>query len=182
MLKGKLRFLIPFLAVVLMVFASAGYAHLTQPASAGPGEHGVWVRGLDQDGNIREITFFEQSTHAMVGANTPVVSSAVCGLGEYDLHAAQVTLSGTLTGTSPSVAVKWQHSYDGGTTWQDIGSFVTIDTTAVTTPANSTQRQTVSDIRNASTAVAYGDCQRATLTFTGTGSVGGNIAVKGYNE
>lgn len=129
------------------------------------------------DGSYKRIVYFTQTARTMAGANTPVASDPHCGNG-FSLHSAQVVLVGTMAGTNPTLAVKWQNSKDGGVTWTDVGSWTTINATV--TPA--TQSQTVADIYNASTAVAYGDCWRSTLTFGGTGTVVANVGVTGFEK
>lgn len=175
------------LAALLIVGGGVGYAQLA-PAPRVDAYAGAEVVGnpdgaeyralfAPQGGKIDRIVYF--GANGLVtpagGTTTPLVSDSKCGLGGYTVFRTDVTLSGTMTGTNPTLAVKWQNSIDGGATWVDVGSWTTINATV--TPAS--QSQTVSDIYGVSTAVAYGDCWRATLTFGGTGSVGANVKVKG---
>ena len=125
---------------------------------------------------VKRIIYFKSESHASGGANTPVVSGTVCDMAGM-LHQAEVKLSGTLAGTNPTLAIKWQNSKDGGATWSDVGTWTTINATV--TPAS--QNQVVSDIM-ASTAVVYGDCWRATYTFTGTGNPSGVFSVTGIEK
>lgn len=131
--------------------------------------------------DTRHITYFPQGRKTMANT-TPVASQWFCGQGDQDIFNARLTVQGTMTGTGPSVAVKWQESFDQGTTVADVGSWVTINATAETTPANLTQSQTVAEIANNSTAVAYGDCWRALYTFGGTGTVTADFGMTGYSE
>lgn len=129
-----------------------------------------------QGGKVQRIQYFAAGVKTMSGANTPVASDPICSLGGFTLYRADVVLSGTMSGTAPTLAIKWQHSIDGGANWIDVGTWTTINATV--TPAS--QSQVVSDIYNASTAVAYGDCWRATYTFGGSGTVTANFSVKGF--
>jgi hypothetical protein len=176
-LRRHLRFVVTVLAMVAILAGTGTWAALDR-ADAAPTSGDYIMRAVDQQGIVREVVYVAQGVKTMAGANTPVNSTAVCGLGEFDLHVAEVTLSGTMTGTAPTLAIKWQNSYDGGTTWRDVGAWTTINATV--TPA--TQSQTVSDVQNATTAVAYGDCWRAQYTFGGSGTVTANIGIHGYVE
>lgn len=125
---------------------------------------------------VRRIVYFKLESHDTGGVNTPVASGSVCDMaGVY--HSAEVKLSGTLTGSAPTLAIKWQNSKDGGTTWADVGTWTQINATV--TPA--TQSNTVTDhgentIVLANTPVTtpatmYGDCWRVTYTM-GAGGAG----------
>lgn len=140
--------------------------------------HGASVRALigRNDGSVQRVVYVPQAAYTM-SDTTPVASQAQCFPG-FTLHKAQVVLVGTMAGTAPTLAVKWQNSIDGGTTWTDVGTWTTINATV--TPAS--QSQTVADVYNASTAVSYGDCWRATYTFGGTGTVVANIGIVGYEK
>lgn len=166
-----------YITLALVMILSIGFAKFTQ-VDAGPSNGVQMFRAVDQTGQVRELVYVAQGVKTMAGANTPVNSNAVCGLGQFDLFKAQVVLTGTMAGTAPTLAIKWQNSMDGGTTWSDVGTFTTINATV--TPA--TQSQTVADILNASTAVAYGDCWRSQYTFGGSGTVTANIGITGYVE
>ena len=176
MLFSRLRYLV---ALALLLFLAGGFAVFGafEQNNVDAAPKGATDRLVERDanGSVR-ITYFSQAARTPVGANTPIASDPWCAEPgtTYTKFVAQVVLSGTLSGTNPTLAVKWQHSYDGGTNWIDVGSWTTINATV--TPAS--QVQTVSDVAG-STAVAYGDCWRATLTFGGT-SPGGNVSVSGY--
>lgn len=131
-----------------------------------------------EGGKVARIVYVSGGTKTMAGANTPVASDKICAQGAHTLYGAEIALSGTMTGTAPTVAFKWQHSFDNGTTWHDVGSWTTVNATV--TPA--VQNQMVSDIYNATTAVAYGDCWRATYTFGGSGTVTANFSITGFNK
>lgn len=185
--------LLPFLLSLAGVVA---YARLSSPADAYAGasvigqKEGADARMLISSGGndrVRRIVYFESGSHATGGANTPVASAKVCGLaGLY--HYAKVAFTGTLAGTDPTLAIKWQNSKDNGSTWSDVGTWTTINATV--TPAS--QEQTVADhgdivLMNANTpvttpAVMYGDCWRVTYTMGGTGSVAGNFSVIGAEK
>lgn len=175
MSKPTRRFAYITLAIVMIL--SVGFAHFTQ-VDASPQGPQYQIRALDQDGRVNQLVFVTQGVKTMAGADTPVASDAACGLGSFEMFTAQVVLTGTMTGTAPTLAVKWQTSRDGGTTWVDVGAWTTINATV--TPA--VQSQAVSDIWNASTAVAYGDCWRATYTFGGSGTVTANIGITGQAQ
>lgn len=134
---------------------------------------------------VRRIVYFKMESHATGGANTPVASGSVCEMaGTY--HYAEVKFTGTLTGSAPTLAIKWQNSKDGGTTWTDVGTWTTINATV--TPAS--QTNTVADhgentIVLANTpvttpATVYGDCWRATYTMGAGGA--GNFSITGLEK
>lgn len=134
---------------------------------------------------VRRVVYFKMENHLTGGANTPVPSGKVCDLaGKF--HYAEVQFTGTLTGSAPTLAIKWQNSLDNGTTWTDVGTWTTINATV--TPA--TQKQTVADtgpivLMNANTpvttpAVMYGDCWRVTYTMGAAGA--GNFAIIGADK
>lgn len=178
----KNRFLVAlttFMMIAVVLFL--GLSTFDPSAQAGPivsgNPSGATDRYLIADGTtVKQIVYVTGGAKTMANT-TPVNSSPKCGM-YGDLHVAQVVLEGTLTGTNPTLAYKWQTSYDGGTTWVDVGTFTTVNVT--TTPL--TQRQTVGDIRNATTAVAYGDCWRFQYTFGGTGTVTANFKVTGLEK
>ncbi len=168
------------IALLLLVAMFGGIIGLSQfsEANAGNGGPKIQLRAIDQTtGEVRELVFVDDGVKTPVGVNTPQASSTYCGLADFETFKAQVVLTGTLSGTAPTLAVKWQNSMDGGATWTDVGTWTTINATV--TPA--TQSQTVSDVWNNTTAVAYGDCWRATYTFGGT-SPTGNFSIRGIAE
>jgi len=166
--------------IALLLVGSLGIA-LARQAEAGPeivgNPDGAETRALITDGeSVRRIVYFAGGSKTMVGANTPVASDPECGL-YGNLHKAEVQLTGGMGGTNPTLAIKWQNSIDGGTTWTDVGTWTAINATV--TPQ--TQTQTVADLA-ASTAVAFGDCWRATYVFGGTGTVTANFSVTGLEK
>jgi|GEM_PF-5520156 len=178
----KNRFLVALTAFALLFAISfAGLSQFGTQASAGPIEvgqkDGATTRALIQDGStVRKIIYVTSGVKTMANT-TPVSSAPKCGV-VGDLHSVQVVLNGTMSGTAPTLALQWQTSYDGGVTWVNVGTLTTINATV--TPV--TQRQVVSDIRNASTAVSYGDCFRFQYTFGGSGTVTANFAVTGLEK
>lgn len=131
----------------------------------------VSVNGNDR---VKRIVYFRMDNHLTGGADTPVASGAICDLaGIY--HYAEVKFTGTLTGSAPTLAIKWQNSKDNGVTWSDVGTWTQINSTV--TPAS--QSQTVADLA-ASTAVVYGDCWRVTYTMGAGGA--GNFSVTGIEK
>lgn len=163
--------------------AYAGAQILGDPSTAN-------VRALiTTNGNdrVERIVYFKMESHATGGANTPVASSSYCGLAGM-LHEVTVKLSGTMAGTAPTLAIKWQNSKDNKSTWTDVGTWTTINATV--TPAS--QTNTVADsgsivLMNANTPVVtppvvYGDCWRALYTMAGTGSVAANFSVIGIDK
>lgn len=166
----------------LFVAAIAGSMLFSQSSDAAPEiigdpDNSNFRALIGEEGSVQRIVYFETDTYTMAGANTPVASDPTCFV-DGTLHQAKVVLTGTMTGTAPTLAIKWQNSIDGGTTWSDVGTWTTINATV--TPAS--QSQTVADIYNASTAVAYGDCWRATYTFGGTGTVTANFSIMGVDK
>jgi hypothetical protein len=170
-------------AVLVLVMLFLGLAQIGNQAAAGPqivgnpdGSTARYLVADGQGGKVKRIVYVAGGVKTMAGANTPVASDPTCGL-SGDLHRADVKLTGTMAGTPPTLAIKWQNSIDGGATWNDVGTWTTINATV--TPA--AQSQVVSDIVG-STAVAYGDCWRAVYTFGGTGTVTANFSVTGIEK
>lgn len=189
MRTGKVRNLILALLMIVIV-GSVGFAQVAHQAKAGPqvigNPDGATDRMLigNTSGQTQRIVYFVDPSDGVGGSlvtpavtSTPVVSDAKCGLGLYSLHRADVYLTGTMTGTNPTLAVKWQNSIDGGNTWVDVGTWTAINATV--TPVS--QSQVVSDLA-ASTAVAFGDCFRVQLSFGGTGSVGATLEIVGFEK
>lgn len=178
----KNRF-ITIAATVMVAFALlfAVLAQFGGQVSAGPvvvgNPDGASSRAIIADGTtVKKIVYVAAGAKTMANT-TPVASDKVCNV-VGDLHEVQVVLNGTMTGTNPTLSLKWQTSYDNGKTWVDVGALTTINATV--TPVS--QRQVVSDIRNASTAVAYGDCWRFQYTFGGTGTVSADFNVTGLEK
>lgn len=172
------------LLVVAILWAALGGIYILNPSG---GEAGPEIVGNPAGSNVRaivsggsdkvvRIVYFSSSTKTMAGANTPVASSSYCRVAGT-FHYAQVDLTGTMTGTNPTLTIKWQNSKDNGSTWNDVGSWTEINSTV--TPAS--QSQTVADIA-AATAVTYGDCWRALYTFAGTGTVTANFKITGMDK
>lgn len=177
--------------LVLIVIGTVGIVQHAGQTSASPVEvignpEGSSLRALvgSSNGQTQRIVYFVDPSDGVGGSlvtpvvtSTPLVSDAKCGLGLYSLHRSDVYLTGTMTGTNPTLAVKWQNSIDGGNTWVDVGTWTTINAT-VTPPS---QSQAVSDLA-ATTAVAFGDCFRFQLQFGGTGAVGANLEIVGFEK
>lgn len=179
--RKRLALIIMLPALVLGLIAGTFLATNSEGVSAGPEIVGdpsnSDTRAIYVDNErVVRIEYFPAGVKTMANT-TPVASEPFCGL-SGGLHKAEVQLVGTMSGTNPTLAVKWQNSIDGGANWTDVGTWTTIN--ATTTPA--TQSQVVADIQNATTAVAYGDCWRATYVFGGTGTVTANISVKGIEK
>lgn len=194
-MRSRMKTLGLVLAFLMVALLGVGYSQLSPSSEAYAGaavsgtRDGANVRALISSGGddrVRRVVYFQMENHATGGANTPVASGKVCGLaGLY--HYAEVQLTGTMAGTAPTLAVKWQNSKDNGVTWTDVGTWTTINATV--TPAN--QKNTVADhgdivLMNANTpvttpAVMYGDCWRATYTMTGTGAAA-NFAIIGAEK
>lgn len=168
------------LSLLLILGGGLAYAQLAPVRDAYAGAEivgnpeGADVRALiQQGGSVQRIVYFDAGVRTMANT-TPVVSNPFCGVGGFDLHRADVVLTGTMAGTNPTLTILWQNSIDG-TNWTSVGTWTQINATV--TPAS--QSQVVSDVYNATTAVAYGDCWRASYTFGGTGTVTANISIKG---
>lgn len=179
---------------VMMLGGGFVYASLQPPGDAYAGaavegqREGAEFRALvtsDGTDRVKRIVYVATGNHLTGGANTPVPSAKVCDLaGIY--HYAEVQFTGTLTGSAPTLVIKWQNSKDNGATWTDIGTWTTINATV--TPAN--QKNTVSDhpeevLMNANTpvvtpAVTYGDCWRTTYTMGAAGA--GNFTIIGMEK
>ena len=107
--------------IALLLVSALGIA-MARQAEAGPeivgNPDGAETRALITDGeSVRRIVYFAAGSKTMVGANTPVASDPECGL-FGNLHKAEVQLTGGMGGTNPTLAIKWQNSIDGGTTWK----------------------------------------------------------------
>lgn len=170
------------LSLLLILGGAFAYARLAPVHDAYAGAEivgnpdGASMRALiaPAGGRVQRIVYVAAGSKTMANT-TPVASDPVCGLGGYTLYRADVVLSGTMAGTNPTLTILWQNSIDGGTNWVNVGTWTTINATV--TPAS--QSQVVSDVYNATTAVAYGDCWRATYTWGGTGTVTANFSIKG---
>lgn len=168
---------------LILAFAiTAIFASLTQEpnASAGPeiigNPNGAEYSAIISSGEtVKKIMYFAAGVKTMANT-TPVSSGPKCGM-FGDLHSAEVRLVGTMGGTNPTLTVLWRNSKDGGLTWNNVGTWTTINATV--TPL--VQSQTVADLA-ASTAVAFGDCWDATYTFGGTGTVTANIQIYGLEK
>lgn len=185
------------LTVTLLLIGAVIFSQVGAPNAAYAGasivgsRDGASTRALvsvNGDAKVTRIVYFKLEPHATGGANTPVPSANYCGNAFSGmLHEATVKLSGTMSGTAPTVAIKWQNSKDNGTTWTDIGTWTTINATV--TPAS--QTNTVADsgavvLMNANTPVTtppvvYGDCWRALYTMTGTNAAA-NFSVTGIDK
>lgn len=168
------------LAMVVMIGGFTGLATFGSPATAGPeiigDPNGSELRAIVQDADsVDRIIYIAPGVKTMADT-TPVASDPDCS-NAGTLHGAEVVLVGTMTGTNPTLAIKWQNSFDGGVTWNDVGTWTTIN--ATTTPAN--QKQFVAD-QFGTTAVAYGDCWRSTYVFGGTGTVTANFQMTGIEK
>jgi hypothetical protein len=177
-LKAALPTLLVLIALTGVTVVRSGSRDAFAGAEIVGNPQGSTVRALvgKNDGSVQRVVYVAQAAYTM-SDTTPVAGQAQCFPG-YTLHKAQVVLVGTMSGTAPTLAVKWQNSIDGGTTWTDVGTWTTINATV--TPAS--QSQTVADVSNNTTAVSYGDCWRATYTFGGTGTVVANIGIAGYEK
>lgn len=179
--RKRLALIVLIPALILGAFVGAYFTTTSASVTAGPviigDPEGAQSRAIFADNNrVVRIEYFASGAKTMVGANTPVASNAFCGL-NGNLHKAEVQFVGTMSGTAPTLAVKWQNSIDG-VNWTDVGTWTTINATV--TPA--TQSQTVGDISNAATSVAYGDCWRATYVFGGSGTVTADFSIKGIEK
>lgn len=160
------------LFLVLLLPAAFGVAQLR--ADAGPAQpKEQWaVAAISDGGHVDRRILIVPEAKTMAGANTPVNGSTVCIAGDADQFAAQLTLSGTMGGTAPTLDVVLQHSIDGGTNWITLVDYTDINATV--TPAS--QYNSWSDVP-ASTAITFGDCYRGRYTFGGTGTVTANIGL-----
>ena len=117
--------------------------------------------GLYQDTTL----LLNQTITTATTVNTPSFSAANFGGG-----AVSYTSYGTITGTSPTVALALQVSADGGVTWQAVpatsGSLTDALTVASATPTTS------GVVVKATTGTVYcGNLLRVAVTTTGTGSL-----------
>jgi Tfp pilus assembly protein PilV len=158
--------------MVLVIVGSLGVAQY-RAANAGPAQpQEQWaIAAIDDNGHVDHRVLLSAESRTMADT-TPVNGSTVCIEGDADQFAAQLTLSGTMAGTAPTLDVVLQHSIDGGTNWITVNDFTDINATV--TPAS--QYVSWSDVP-ASTAVTFGDCYRARYTFGGTGTVTANVGV-----
>lgn len=111
------------------------------------------------------ITVFNATGVAAGTVNGPSFSAANLGGG-----AVSYTTYGTVTGTTPTVALALQVSEDGGTTWQAVPATSGSLTDALTvTAATPTTSGVV--VKNTTGTVYSGNLLRVSVTFAGTGSV-----------
>ena len=176
------RFIIPVVTLLLLMVLGISQFH---QADAGPGSHGriysVAAVTTQNDTVINRI-LLPQQVYTMANT-TPVNGSTVCLPGDPDSYAARLTLSGTMTGTAPTVDVNFYSSDDGGTTWTQVGSaFAVINATV--TPTGGKERVTFADTEEGAvnTPVLYANCFKVTTTWGGTGTVTANLGVSLYAE
>lgn len=155
------HFTVAWLLIAVMLVGGLVFA---MPGSASP---------VDIAGGGSYRTFRAQSVVSASGS-----SAAVCDEGKFTEYLTQLTLTGTMTGTAPTLAVVIQHSIDEGTTWYTVDTFTSINATV--TPAAQLKTQVKGIIAN--TPVTYGGCWRAVWTVGGTGTVTANIGIKQYRH
>lgn len=188
------------LVFTLALVGLSGYAKLStsQPVDAAAGA--VVVGGMDS-GNVRailaptntepkKVIYFDGVVNPSGGTTTPVVSRVSCGWTEQTAFRADAYLTGTMTGTAPTAAIKWQYSLDANGNnphWIDVGTWTTINATV--TPASQTNLVYEHDVvivpittPQVTPAALYGDCWRAVVTFSGTGAVGANLTIVQYGK
>lgn len=198
MTRGKkLRFFSSTAILIVMIlgllFSVANYStgDALAGASVSGNREGATSRALitvNGSSKVSQVIYFAAGAKTNPGANTPVASGKLCGAAASGVyHYAEVRLVGTMTGTAPTLTVKFQNSVDGGTVWSDVKTFTQINATSV--PA--VQTQVAADTAGSSffngTSVAtipaavYGDCWRITYTYGGTGA-GANFSVIGVEK
>lgn len=176
MLRGKVRnilllAIVALLAIVPMVTSQGGDAAPVAP------ETQYRIAAIDSGGYVQRSVLLAQGVKTMSNT-TPVNGDKVCVNGDPALFAAQLTLTGTMTGTNPVVTIVLQNSIDDGLTWRNVGSaFAAINATV--TPSAGQEQVTFSDQAGAiNTATVYGDCFRVRYTWAGTGTVTANVGVR----
>lgn len=194
--------------VLLLIFMLAlagmtGYARVAPTQTVDAAAGAKVVGGLDS-GNVRAILaptngqgkrviYFNGVVTPSGGTTTPVVARASCGWSEQTAFRADAYLTGTMTGTNPTAAIKWQYSLDAGKVgasaahWIDVGTWTTINATV--TPASQSNIVYSHDTvivpittPQVTPAALYGDCWRAEVTFGGTGAVGANLTIVQYGQ
>lgn len=165
-------------AATLLVAFAITLNLMSGGAAAGPVPGKFYV----ESGNIQDGQSVAQYAYKTPGPmtsinTTPVASKVFCGAG--NLHAVEVVLVGTITGTNSTLDIAWQNSYDG-VNWTTTGSIAQIN--ATTTPTAGKAKQQVSDVQNATTAIAYGPCWRTLSTLVGTGTVVANYSINGIDK
>lgn len=140
-----------------------------------PGSDGASA-ALQNDTGSRRLVFREANQTPIAASGTSV---PVCGLSEYDEFIAEVRLTGTMTGTNPTLAITWQSAIGPNDTYTTIDTFTTINATV--TPA--AQTHALTELPGAvSTAVVYGDCMKMAWTIGGTDSPSALIDIVGHAE
>jgi hypothetical protein len=91
--------------------------------------------------------------------------------------AVSIAFGAGVTGTSPTVALQLQSSYDGGVTWNNVTATTGSLTDALTVSATAAVSSTQVNKFSANT-VYVGNLLRVVVTYAGTGSV--NIPVTIY--
>jgi hypothetical protein len=170
-MKSRTSRILALFAVALMMLSAVVWAQFRADAAPSHQPEQSAVAAINQGGHVDHRVLIPQGNYTMANT-TPVSGSAICIDGDPNRFAAQLTLTGTMAGTAPTLAVVLQHSIDGGTTWITLNTFTTINATV--TPAN--QYVQWADVP-ASTAIVFGDCYRYQYTFGGSAGVAVNIAM-----
>lgn len=157
--------------LALLIVASLGLVQMRADAGPAQPQEQFAIAAINDGGHVDRRVLLTSGTFTMANT-TPVNGNTVCIQGDAKQFAAQLTLSGTMGGTAPTLDVVLQHSIDGGTTWITLKDFTDINATV--TPAS--QYDSWSDVA-ASTAVTFGDCYRGRYTFGGSGTVTANIGL-----
>ena len=84
--------------------------------------------------------------------------------------AVSIAFGATVTGTSPTVALQLQSSYDGGVTWNNVTATTGSLTDALTVSAQAAVASTQINKFSAN-SVYVGNLLRVQVTFAGTGSL-----------
>lgn len=155
-----------YAAIVLALTLVLSFVGMHYNADAGPASDGpaYSVAMIDSDGTVDHRILLKAETKT--GANTtPVAGSKVCVAGDADAFVAALTITGTMTGTNPTLSAVLQESINDGRTWRTVHSFAAINATV--TPAGGQEYVSFSDALS-STATVRGDCYRVLYTWGGT--------------
>lgn len=170
MFRSKKMFLYIGLIAVL---AFGGFLSVVG-SDAAPGNGKPLYRAAQVDANnvVQRAVLLPVGTIA-AGSGTQVAGTMVCFQDGPSQFAANLTLTGTMSGTNPTLPIIIQQSMDNGVTWSNDITFTQINATV--TPPN--QWVSFSDVA-ASTAITHGDCFRTVYTPGGTSPGGVTFGVK----
>lgn len=164
------RSTILYVAAALALVLTLGVSSF-RSSDAAPKSGEITFASAEQnaDGSFQNLKLLAQGSRTMANT-TPVNGETICLDKAYSKFAAELTLSGTMAGTAPTLIVVLLGSYDK-VHWFTVHSFAAINATV--TPAGGSERAQFSDVA-ASTAITRPMCYRTQSTWGGSGTVTAN--------